>query len=107
MRSTARRVRVDPVATTTTSVKIPAPTKAAVAVAAREAGLTVHAYLLSVIEQAVERSAARRAFVSAAQASLDGFDRRGLAHPAGSVRAYFKAKAAGKRPPRPKPSSWK
>ncbi len=48
--------------TATTSVKIPARTKARIARAAKEAGVTVHAYLLEAIERAAARADRRREF---------------------------------------------
>lgn len=88
--------------TATTSVKIPLRTKARVARAAREAGLTVHAYLVDAIEQATERAEKRRAFVDAALASREETRRTGRAYRAEDVHAFFEARRRGENPPRPK-----
>jgi hypothetical protein len=90
----------------TTSVKIPVHTKALAAAAAREAGITVHAWLLEVIEQATEHAAKRRAFVAAAKASLEKYQATGIAYRADDVHAYFDARAAGGKPTRPKAARW-
>lgn len=91
----------------TTSVKIPAHVKEGVAAAAAEAGVTVHAWLLQVIEQATARAAMRRAFVESALAARERFKRTGLAVPAGEVDAYFAARSKGLTPSRPKAVKWR
>ncbi|HEY2028924.1 MAG TPA: hypothetical protein VGH20_06915 [Myxococcales bacterium] len=89
----------------TTSVKIPARTKAMVAEAAKDAGVTPHAWLLQIIEREAERAMRRRRFVAGAKRSLDHYRQTGTAYAADDVHAYFKARAAGKKPARPKPVS--
>ena len=88
----------------TTSVKIPSSTKARIARAAKEAGITVHAYLLDVIERATAQADKRREFVQEALAARARFRRTGLAHRAEDVWKYLDAKAAGKNPPPLKPT---
>jgi len=87
----------------TTSVKIPARTKARVARAAKEAGVTVHAYLLDAIERAAARADCRREFVGEAVAAREEIRRTGMVLRGADVHAYFKATRAGKNPARPKP----
>jgi predicted DNA-binding protein len=98
MRRPARR---EPVGTT--SVKIPAATKARIARAAKEAGITVHAYLLEAIERAASRADVRREFVGEAVAAREEIRRTGMALRGKDVHAYFKAKREGKNPPPPRP----
>jgi glycerophosphoryl diester phosphodiesterase len=95
-------VRAERKPAVTRSVKIPARTKPRVVRAAREAGVTVHAYLVDVIEQATERAEKRRAFVDAARASREETRRTGRACRAEDVHAFFEARRRGENPPRPK-----
>jgi len=88
----------------TTSVKLPPHVKAMAARAAKDAGLSVHAFLVDLIEQGTKRAMQRREFVEAAVASREAYRRTGLAHRAEDVFAYLDARAAGKNPPRPRPS---
>jgi predicted DNA-binding protein len=98
MRSSARRQP-----TATTSVKIPARTKARIERAAKEAGVTVHAYLLEAIERAAARADRRREFVGEAVAAREEIRRTGMVLRGKDVHAYFKAKRAGKNPAPPEP----
>lgn len=98
--STARKSRTAPAAT---SVKLPPHVKALAARAAKDAGVTVHAFLVEMIEQGTKRAMQRREFVRAAVASRDRYRRTGLAHRAEDVFAYLDAKAEGKEARRPKP----
>lgn len=100
MASAARKRRAGPA---TTSLKIPAQTKAAIAVAANEAGMTPHGYLICVIEEALERASRRREFIAEARSRLATHDRTGMGIPAEAVHEYMRARAAGENPRRPKP----
>ena len=61
MASAGKRRREAPA---TTSLKITVQTKAAIAAAANEAGMTPHGYLISVIDEAPERAGRRREFIA-------------------------------------------
>ena len=87
----------------TASVKIPARTKPRVARAAKEAGVTVHAYLLAAIESAAARADQRREFVGEAVVAREEIRRTGMVLRGADVHAYFKAKRAGKNPAPPRP----
>ena len=87
----------------TTSVNIPARTKARIARAAKAAGVTVHAYLLDAIERAAARADRRREFVGEAVAAREEIRRTGMVLRGADVHAYFKAKRAGKSPAPPNP----
>ena len=86
-----------------TSVKIPAATKSRVKAAAADAGLTTHAFLLRVIEEAADRATKRRAFVADALAARAEFQRDGLAYRAEDLDAYYMARGRGENPAKPKP----
>jgi hypothetical protein len=102
MARAARKLRS---VSSTTSVKIPARTKALVADAAKDAGVTPHAWLLDVIEREAERATRRRRFIHQAKKSLDHYRKTGIAYAADDVHAYLKARTAGKSRARPKPVS--
>jgi hypothetical protein len=89
--------------TVATSVKIPSRIKALATRAAKDAGVTVHAFLVDAIEQGTKRAMQRREFVRTAIASRERYHRTGLAHRAEDVFTYLDAKADGKDPSRPKP----
>ena len=91
----------------TTSLKIPPRMKAAIARVANDEGMTPHGYLIAVIEQALGRSAKRREFVAAALASRAEFERTGEVYPAEAFHQYLDDRAAGKKPPHPKPVKWR
>ena len=102
----ARAKRASP-PTVTTSVKLPARMKAAIARFASDEGMTPHGYLLFLIKQGLERSTKRREFIAEGRAALAEFDRTGMAYPAEHVHRYLNDKAAGKNPPRPRPVQWR
>jgi hypothetical protein len=93
--------------TVTTSVKIPARMKAAIAKLADAEGMTAHAFLLSLIKQGLERSTRRREFIGEARASLARFERTRMAYRAEDVHQYLDARAAGKQAAKPKPVQWR
>jgi biotin carboxylase len=91
----------------TTSVKLPARMKAAIAKLASGEGMTLHGYLVSLIKQGLERATRRREFIAEARAALAEFDRTGTAYRAEDVHRYLDDKAHGKNSPHPQRVQWR
>ena len=88
-----------------TSLKLPAAVKRDIDEAARAAGTSSHAYMIDVLQKAVERQRLRDQFQRDAMDAEQEMLRTGLGHPWEDVRAYFAQMAefrAG-RAPRPAP----
>lgn len=90
-----------------TTLKIPPELKARVASLAAEAGQSVHAFLLAVIEEQIDRAERRRRFVAAALAAEARVLRDGVGVPAQAVHRWLRARAAGKKAPRPRATPWR
>ena len=93
--------------TTTTSIKLPQDLKARVAALAAQAGQTAHAYMLGAIERDTALAEKRHAFVEEALAAERDMQRTGLAYDARDMHAYWNARLAGKKAPKPKLKSWR
>ena len=102
-----KKTAARPVETIATTVKLPEDTRARARAAAADAGLTMHAFLLTAVEGAVDQSEKRRAFFVEADAAEERLLRTGKGIPHAAVVAYFKARAEGKNPPRPKAVKWR
>ena len=88
-----------------TSLKLPAAVKRDIDEAARAAGTSSHAYMIDVLQKAVERQKLRDQFLQDALDAEQEMLRTGLGHRWEDVRAYFAQMAefrAG-RAPRPAP----
>jgi predicted transcriptional regulator len=63
---------------------------------------TAHAFMLEAIEEKLDAEEARAAFHAEANRRLAKMKRSGKGIPAGEVFAYLKARAAGRKPARPR-----
>ena len=90
-----------------TTIKLPPDTKALAQAAAADAGVTMHAFMVSAVAQVAAQSEKRRAFVAEAREAAERIMRTGKAIPHEEMKAYFKARAEGKNPPMPKAVSWR
>jgi predicted transcriptional regulator len=89
--------------TSTTTLKLPEPLKARIAPLAEAAGKTPHAWMVEALEAQAALAEMREAFIAEAEAAAAATDAGGPLYAAEDVRAYILARAAGKRPRKPKP----
>jgi len=91
----------------TTSLKLPADVKRLALAAAKQRGVSPHAFMVDAIREAATAAEKRAAFVSYAVGSRTEALRSGKAYEAADVHAYIRARAQGKRAARPKAKSWR
>ena len=90
-----------------TTIKISTELRNRVALAAKKAGTTAHAFLVQAVEKQTEFSELRLRFVTDALAAEQDVLRTGLGYRADEVHAYFDARIRGKKPRRPKAKAWR
>jgi predicted transcriptional regulator len=90
----------------TTTLKLPESLKKRIAPLAESAGKTPHAWMVEALETHASLAEKRRAFIADARASMKEVGKTGLAYRAEDVHRYLRARASGKKPPRPKPVRW-
>lgn len=86
----------------TTTLKLPEILKKRIAPLAESAGKTPHAWMVEAIETQATLAEKRRAFIADALAAEKEVERTGLVYRAEDVHRYMRARAAGKKAPRPK-----
>jgi predicted transcriptional regulator len=86
----------------TTTLKLPEDLKERVAAAAIAAGVTPHAFMVDAIARQIEWAERRREFVDRALAAEEEVATYGLVHDGDEVLSWFAARAAGRKPPRPR-----
>lgn len=91
----------------TTSLKIPEDVKQLAVAAAREQGVTPHAFMVEAIRAAATNAERRARFVADAIASRDEAIESGKGYAAEDVHAYLRARAEGKSVSKPKAKSWR
>ncbi|WP_298013731.1 CopG family transcriptional regulator [uncultured Castellaniella sp.] len=92
---------------TTTSLKLSEALKARAIHAARELGMTPHAFMVSAIEQAAVSTEQRAQFLEQAKAARQQMLDTGLGYAADDVHAYLRERAAGAPAKRPKAHPWR
>jgi predicted transcriptional regulator len=92
---------------TATSIKLPKDLKKRIAAAAKAAGQSPHAFMVTAIERQTSFAEARLAFVEHAREGRDSMERTGMGYEATEVHAYLERRARGKRSSRPKPKPWR
>ena len=85
------------------SLRVPPEVKKKVAKLAEGQEVTPHAFMLEAIREKVETEEARAAFHAEAKRRLTRMQKTGLGIPAEEVFAYFRERAQGGKPGRPKP----
>ena len=85
------------------SLRVPPEVKKKVDRLAGVQDTTSHAFMLEAIREKVDADEAREAFHAEARRRLARMKRTGLGIPADEVLAYFRDRAAGRNPRRPKP----
>ena len=86
----------------TTTLKLPDHLKKRIAPLADSAGQTPHAWMVEAIETQATLAEKRKAFVADALAAEEEVRRTGLVYRADDVHRYIRARASGKKAPRPK-----
>ena len=86
----------------TTTLKLPDSLKKRIAPLAESAGKTAHAWMVEAIETQATLAEKRKAFVADALAAEEEVRRTGLVYRAADVHRYFRARAEGKKTPRPR-----
>jgi predicted transcriptional regulator len=102
-----RKMPVAPTETVATTIKLPEETRERARVAAEAVGQTMHAFLVGAVEQVISQSEKRREFVAEARAAEEEVLHTGKSIPHAAAAAYFKARAEGKNPARPKAVKWR
>lgn len=92
---------------TTTSLKLPDALKKRALNAARELGVSPHAFMVSAIEQAARSTEQRLRFIAEAKLAREEMLETGQGLDADEVHAYLQAKVEGKKVARPKKRSWR
>ena len=87
---------------TTTTLKLPEDLKKRIAPLADSAGKTAHAWMVEAIEMQATLAEKRRAFIADARAAEEEVERTGLVYRAADVHGYIRARASGKKAPRPR-----
>lgn len=91
----------------TTSLKLPEDLKQKAAAAARELGITPHAFMVEAIRQAAAASEQRAQFVAEAVKAREQMLETGLGHDPAEVRAYLRERIEKQDIPRPPLKPWR
>jgi hypothetical protein len=91
----------------TTSLKLPEDVKQAAVAAARQQGITPHAFMVNAIRAAATAAEMRAGFVAGALASRAEALESGQGYDPGEVRDYLRARAQAKPAPKPRARSWR
>lgn len=90
-------------ASTTTTLKVPASLKARVVRLARASGRSAHSLMVEALERQVEREERLREFVEEALAADRKIDAGNEVYAAADVHAWLERLARNRKAPRPKP----
>jgi predicted transcriptional regulator len=92
---------------TTTSLKLPDEVKQLAVAAARQQGISPHAFMIDAIRAAAVAAEKRAAFVADAQASRVETSRTGLGFEAKDIHTHIREKARGRTARRPEAKKWR
>ena len=92
-----------PVASHPTSLKLPAALKAQLEDVAKDAGLSLHAFMLQSLADTVRRTRQREAFALDSAAALRDMKTSGAGYELSDVRAYFSQLASHRKGQQTKP----
>jgi predicted transcriptional regulator len=90
-----------------TTLKLSDDLKTRISKVVEGTGQTSHAFMVDAIRAETERAERRRDFTQAALAARAEFARTGTGYAMEDVHAYARARAAGKKAPRPKSKRWR
>lgn len=68
---------------------------------------SAHAFMVEAIEQQTTVAEKRKAFLAEGRAAADEAVRTGRGYALEDVKAYYRARAAGKKARRPRPKRWR
>jgi predicted transcriptional regulator len=91
----------------TTSLKLPEDVKQLAVAAAKQQGISPHAFMVDAIRSAAIHAEKRAQFVADAVASRKEAVESGKGYVAEEVHAYLRAQAQGESAPKPKARSWR
>lgn len=91
----------------TTSLKLPEDVKQAAAAAARQQGITPHAFMINAIRTAATAAEMRASFVAEALAARAEAVESGRGYDAAEVHDYLRARVQAKPAPKPRARSWR
>jgi len=91
----------------TTSLKLPDDIKRLATSAAKEKGMSPHAFMVEAIRTAAVAAKQRAEFVADAEAARTQAMASGKGFPASDVHAYLRARVRGLRTSKPKAKSWR
>jgi len=91
----------------TTSLKLPEDIKQLAVAAARQQGISPHAFMVEAIRNAATLAEKRAQFVADAVAARKEALESGTGYAAEEVHAYLRAHAQGESRPKPKATSWR
>jgi predicted transcriptional regulator len=94
-------------ATTATSLKLPALLKQRIDRLARKADETPHSLMVRALESQVEAMERHEAFRRDAQRADKGMERSGVGYESDSVHEYLRARVRGRKARRPKAVAWR
>ncbi len=94
-------------AVSTTSLKLPEDIKQLATAAAKQQGITPHAFMVDAIRTAATNAEKRAQFVADAIASRKETIKSGKGYAADEVHAYLQARAQGKPAAKPRSKSWR
>lgn len=92
---------------TTTSLKLPDELKERAASAARELGVSPHAFMVDAIRQAAQAVEQRSSFVAQAREARIDMLQEGMGHDADDVRAYLRRRLKDDQTSRPAKTPWR
>lgn len=91
----------------TTSLKLSDELKLRASMAAKELGISTHAFMVGAIRQAADAVEQQAQFVAQAQAARADLLQSGAGHDANEVRAYLRARLADPAATRPGTKPWR
>jgi predicted transcriptional regulator len=91
----------------TTSLKLPEDVKQLAAAAAKQQGVTPHAFMVDAIRTAATNAERRAQFVADAVSAREETVKSGKGYAATEVHAYLRARAQGKAAPKPRAKNWR
>ena len=91
----------------TTSLKLPEEVKQLAAAAAKQQGVTPHAFMVDAIRAAATNAERRAQFVADAVASRNEAVRSGKGYAAEQVHAYLRERAEGTPTRKPRAKTWR
>jgi uncharacterized protein (DUF1778 family) len=98
---------LEPPNLSTTSLKLPEDVKLLAAAAAKQQGISPHAFMVDAIRAAAINAEQRAQFVADAVTSRNEAVKSGNGYAAEDVHAYLRARAEGKPTPKPRAKSWR